>query len=82
MGGEVEQILLHLGGGWQLGEILCGNEDMAGRAGHLPLARPFERLAGGLADIEQSRTRRGVYLCGKRACRIEEAHPRHAANAG
>jgi len=50
---KVEHVLLLLARSGKPGEIPGVDDDMAGRAGHLALARPFERLAGGLGDIEQ-----------------------------
>ena len=47
-------ILLVLGCGGQGGRILRRDDDVAGRTGHLALARAFERLAGGLRDVEQA----------------------------
>src|SRR3546814_2664556 len=52
-GGEVEHILLHFARLGQAAEILLGDDDVAGRAGHLAFARPFERHQMRLRDVEQ-----------------------------
>src|SRR4051812_41753684 len=80
VGGEIEHVLLLLAGAGKLREILGGDDDMAGRAGHLPLARPLERLARILGDIEQPRTRRGKHLALLIAVGGDEADQGHAAN--
>jgi len=62
VGGEVEHVLLVLAGPRQLREIPGVDDDVAGRAGHLALARPLQRLAGILGDVEQPRPGRRVDL--------------------
>jgi hypothetical protein len=53
-GGEVEHVLLFFARLRQAGEILGVDDDVAGGAGHLALARSLERLAVGLRDVEQA----------------------------
>src|SRR3954468_138626 len=77
--GEVEEVVFLLAGRRQAGEILRGDDDVAGRAGHLPFARPFERLTGGPGDVEQALPGGGVDLAHRSAVGGDEADPGHAA---
>ena len=52
-GGQVQHVLLFLARWRQAGEILGLDNHVAGRSGHLTLARSFERLTGILRNIEQ-----------------------------
>ncbi len=60
IGGEVEHVLFLLAGFGQASEPFAGDDHMAGRAGHLALARPLERHTGALPHFEQAIARRGL----------------------
>ena len=55
------------------------DDDMAGRAGHLPLAGAFQRLAIVLGDMEEVRALRRLHLAVEAAIGVQEPHPGHAA---
>src|SRR5687768_14237324 len=76
---EIEQILLLLARPRQLREILGGDDDVAGRAGHLALASPFERLAVRLSEIEQPLAGRAAHFLDMVAVGGDEADQGHAA---
>src|SRR5688500_2600767 len=79
--GEIEQILFLLAGRRKLGEILGGDDDVAGRAGHLALARPFERLAVRLGEVEQPLAGRAAHFLDVVAVGGDEADQGHAAKS-
>jgi cysteine desulfurase len=55
--GKIEHVLLLLARPRQFREILGLDDDMTGRAGHLPLAGTFQRLSGILSErLEEDRT--------------------------
>ena len=70
--GEVKHIFLILARGRQLVEPLLGNNHMAGRTGHLPLAGAFQRLPGILANLEQVVAGLGLYRLGRFAIGADE----------
>src|SRR5215203_729134 len=78
MGGEVEQILLLLARRRQFGEILGGDDDMAGRAGHRTLTCPLQRLAGSPGAIKQSLAVSGLNFLVEASVGAEETHFGHA----
>ena len=51
---KIEHILLVFASAGQSVEIFFADNDMTGGAGHLPLAGAFQRLPGGLRDVEQA----------------------------
>src|SRR5215207_5829549 len=77
--GEIEQILLLLARPRKPGEILGGDDDVAGRAGHLALARTLERLAVRLGEVEQSLAGPAPHLLDVFAVGRDEADQGHAA---
>src|SRR5687768_2688586 len=76
---EIEQILLLLARPRKLREILGGDDDVAGRAGHLALARAFERLAVRLGEVEQALAGRPPHLLDVVAVGRDEADQGHTA---
>src|SRR5688500_11638817 len=79
MAGEIEHVLFLLAGARQLREILGGDDDVAGRAGHLALTRALERLAGILGDVEQTGAGGGANLLRGISVGGNEADQGHAA---
>ena len=79
MRSKVEQIVLFLAGARQFRKILRRDDDVAGRTGHRPLARAFERLAIVLRDVEQQRPGFGLHLTVETADWLEKPNQRHAA---
>jgi hypothetical protein len=51
--GQINHIFFIFARAGQAGKPLCIDNDMAGRAGHLALARAFQREPCGLTNIEQ-----------------------------
>ena len=78
--GEVEQVILLFAGGRQARKILLCDHDVARRAGHLPFARPFERLAFGLGEIEQIGACRCIDLMVERAISLQKPNLDHAGS--
>ena len=79
-GGEVEHVVFVVAGGRQAVEILRGDDDVAGRAGHRAFAAALERLAGGLRDLEQARTGRRIDFAVETAVGLEKANAGHAGS--
>lgn len=50
---EIEEIVLLFARRRQAFEVFRGDDHVTGRARHGPFARPFERLAIGLRDVQQ-----------------------------
>ena len=61
-GRQIEHIFFMLACSRQFGEIIRFDDDMTGRAGHLALARPFQRLTAPLSHIKQDGSIRRLNL--------------------
>jgi hypothetical protein len=77
--GKIEHVFLVIAGARKPGKICRIDNDMAGRTGHLPLARSLQRLITVLRKVEQDRARGCLCLGHPGAVGADESDADHAA---